>query len=188
MCYIQGMSSCAVQEIVSLSEHLSPEAAFTAFCRQTIGDATEDCKPNDGYNYQEQKDSGNKGSYTEGLGENYVFHGTEAGCRKLKHDGIYPRDNDGYASRFAAWITENNLGAVHGGDPVANHRYHSHHICRVFVFNPNRPEVFKWWNSHRPKQQAKPAPKKSMVLPEAPVVGPEVAKAVKAPVAPKEKK
>ena len=149
--YIQGMSTCAVQEIVSLSVHSSPLEAMMAFCRATIGDRG-DCAPNGGYTAYSygSANKDNKGNYTDGLGENYIFHGVE---NLTPYGG-----NKGYASKFAAFLIENKLGNVHGGDPSRNHRYHPDHITRVFVFNPDREAVFAWWGDHKPKPIETPKP------------------------------
>lgn len=177
MLYIQGMSSCAVQEIVGISEYRSPVEMMKAFCKQTLSNRG-DCRPNGGYSaygYFAHKIEGNKGAYTDGLGENYVFHGVE----KYKADSY--GETGGYASKFAAWITEQKLGNVHGGDPVSNHRYHPDHLTRVFVWNPDREAVKAWWAANggpSPEAAAKRAP---VVLAEAdeilaaPIMAPEAA-------------
>jgi len=163
--FIQGMSSCLVQEIVSLGSHKTPLEAMAQFCKQTIKNK-KDCAPNGGYNAYNWSDegSGNKGGYTEGLNEHYVFHGVENDKEN------YRGTKNGYASRFAAFITENNLGNVHGGDLAANHRYHTDHICQVFVWNPDRVAVFKWWADYnKAAKEAAPAAKPSITLTEAAV-------------------
>lgn len=160
MLYIQGMSSCAVQEIVGICNFKNGKEIMVAFCKQTLGNKG-DCRPNGGYStysYGAAKIAGNKGSYTDGLGENYVFHGVEK--------GNYYTSN-GYASKFAAWITENKLGQVYGGDPVKNHRYHPDHLTRVFVWNPDREAVKAWWAENGGPPIKPATPKAPVVLEEA---------------------
>ena len=156
--YIQGMSSCAVQEIACLGYHSSPEDAMMAFCRQTIKNSP-DCSKNGGYSVYTygQTPEGNQGHYTQGLGENYVFHGVE--------DSSF---NTGYASRFAKFIEENKLGVVFGGEKVNNHRYHPDHKTQVFVWNPDRAAVFAWRDAHMlpPAALKPPVPQPPVVLPE----------------------
>ncbi len=138
--FVQGMSSCAVQEIVGLSYHNTAEDAMIRFCKQTLG-TNGDCKPDQGYskyNYGDRDTvSSNKGSYAEGLGENYIFHGPV----------LYGSKGD-YCAKFAAYITENKLGDVVGGQAVINHRYHSSHKCRVYIWNPDRKAVIAFWEKH----------------------------------------
>lgn len=140
--YIQGMSTCAIQEMVSIRDHSTPEEAMKAFCRQTLGDVP-DVKPNGGYG--KDNNYGNKGYYAAGLGENYVFCGVE--------DYHYKNENEwkpkiGYASRLAAFIVENKLGHVAAGLPVTNWRYHPDHVTKAFIFNPDREAVKVWWSQH----------------------------------------
>lgn len=104
------------------------------------------------YSYGSKPDSLNKGSYADGLGENYVFHGVES---YKGPDSIYNGEN-GYASKFAAFIIENNLGDVFGGKAVNNHRYHTNHWTKVFVWNPDREAVKAWWEIRRPKAATPP--------------------------------
>ncbi len=156
MLYIQGMSTCAVQEIVGISYHKTPQDAMVHICQQTLGKG--DCAPNRGYGIPDLP--GNKGMYCSGLGENYVFHGVEAYTYKGANNSD---DQVGYASRLAAFITENKLGKVVAGKKVANHRYHTEHHTRVFLWNPDREAVKAWWTKNGPK------PKASIVLPEAPI-------------------
>lgn len=136
------MSTCAVQEIVSIREEGSPESIMRKFCQKTIPSGV-DCRAN---SYPSERISENVGMYTSGLGENYIFHGVEK--------DVYADAKVGYATAFATFITKNKLGNVVGGQSVANHRYHPDHLTKVFIWNPDREAVFDWWNKHRPDAAA----------------------------------
>ena len=146
------MSSCAVQEIVGVSTYLTSEECMMGFCQQVLGDKG-DCLSNGGYSaysYQRgRRNNGNIGPYTEGLGENYVFHGVEP----APSNKCFPKflGSSGYCSRFATFIMENKLGHVVSGQLVANHRYHPEHRTAVFLWNPDREAVKAWWRAHKPK-------------------------------------
>ena len=153
-CYIQGMSSCAVQEIAGISSHNSSEEVMTYFCKQAL--KQDDCKSGRGYAIKKDKLAEiegtskmeeNQGMYSEGLGENYIFHGVE-------RDASYPCGRNA-ASNFAKFITENNLGDVVGGQKVANHRYHPDHKTQVFIWNPDREAVKAWWLKHKPADKTR---------------------------------
>lgn len=160
------MSSCAVQEIINIADR--PLQLMLDFCRQVLGPGNHtDCRPNGGYSLNPgwgDKANGNKGSYTEGLGENYIFHGVEK-------DPRYKDANVGYATAFAAFITEHKLGNVVGGDTVSNHRFHPDHFTRVFIWNPDRQAVIAWWALNDPALKTAPPAKAQqppIVLAEAP--------------------
>lgn len=168
MCYIQGMSSCAVQEICYISDDCrnaidSGKAIMMAFCKQTLG-MRPDVEKNGGYalnNGNGNKPNGNIGSYTEGLGESYIFHGVEGYGSKP------PTKLTAYASKFAQFITDNKLGSVVGGEVVNNHRFHPENWVRVYIFNPDREAVKKWWSQNGgPDYDGVKVAKKSVVLAE----------------------
>jgi hypothetical protein len=134
--YIQGMSSCALQEIVALRSHPTALDAFRQFCAQTMGTKH---KPRLG-RYGSGVD-GNIGSYTEGLGESYIFHGP---VREEDHAKVCT------PTMFAAFILENKLGTVAEGQKVKNSRYHPHYHVQAFIFNPDMKAVKEWWDKNEP--------------------------------------
>lgn len=167
MLYIQGMSTCAVQEMVGIGGYNTPKEVLIDFCRKTIARA------GDKWNRPPEVGPGeaqNKGYYTEGLGENYVFHGTEGGPKGGPRSTLY---RDFYASKLAAYIMEEKLGPCYGGDPVINRRYHPDHCTRVFVWNPDGEALRAWWTKNNPDAA-------KTVSPKPPVVIAEVAEAVEA--------
>lgn len=141
MLFVQGMSSCAVQEIAMIGGCGTAEMVMHHFCRKTLGMNVVEIAANKGYGLSVSDidkgkvdyDTPNKGGYAEGLGENYVFHGVE------------PEKTPGYGENFAKFIEDNKLGTVARGQKVINLRYHPDHKTQVFIFNPDREAVTGWW-------------------------------------------
>lgn len=174
--YIQGMSSCACQEIVGVSymaypydpktnlngsvmKRLSGEELMVCFCRQAMGDRIDVTKEREraaktGKRMEEYfgdpewkqgvGNLGNQGSYAEGLGDTYVFHGPNATPGNLHTSSSGPED-------FAAYIKEAGLGHLAEGIPVKNERYHPTYTVQAFVWNPDRAKLIEWWAARNPR-------------------------------------
>lgn len=151
---IYGTSSCALQELTNIRYFSDPESIMLSFCKQTLGTATEDIKADGGYaHYVYNKPlPGNVGNYTNGLGDLYVFTGVENTWSDKEVSTTIHR-------RFAAWIEENDLGKITMSGLANNHRYHSTHWSRAYIWIPNRAKVFAWWKANKAKQDALDAKK-----------------------------
>ena len=145
--YLQGSSSCDMQEICMIGAHKTAEEAFVQFCKQSIGVG------GDGHQYNGSRPTGNRGAYTGGLGETYVFHGPV-------DPGMYAL----VAPRFAAWIVEQGLGTCIAGEPKINRRYHPDHKCQTFIFHPDIPKVEAWWKARPENSLPKPVPPPQPVI------------------------
>lgn len=121
-----------------LSYHPTAELAMEQVCKQTIPAGVDNVRG--GWANDTPAMEGNAGRYAQGLGDCYIFLGVEADVETNER-------SYGYASRFAAFIEEHELGVVARGQKVFNTRYHPTYKTQAFIWNPNREKLVAWWSA-----------------------------------------
>jgi hypothetical protein len=121
--YLNEMTSCAIQEIVGLSDYTKPEEAMQKFFHLF---------------YVTGK---NKYAW-QTLGGHYVFVGVE----KITDD-----EDDasvGYAEPFYQLIRTEGLGEVKKGPLAVSRPYHLNHLVRCYLWSPDEAALQAWGKKH----------------------------------------
>lgn len=126
---------CGIQEIICLSDSVSPDEAMQSFCSKTLGTTRAVLY------------KGMKGRHNT-IYSFYMFTAALPGPRTPKDDytNHYYRP---YGDDFAKFIKLHKLGKVTTLPAKVNEAFHPDHQVKAWIWSPNKDSLAKWWQERQ---------------------------------------
>lgn len=133
--YVCG--SCAVGGIKNLGEHKNPVDALVTFCKNQLGI---------------------KDQFT-GIYSKLICYYIFCAGPEVKSDepgGSHHSKNHWpkYATEFAQFIKDNELGEIVTLGPKLNIKHHKKSTAQVWAWSPNQERMEAWWDTYQNKGRA----------------------------------